>query len=63
MDDIDRSICGEADGRDRDCDCDLDLLGCVILTGRMFSNPRPDSMVVGRSSSRRLDPGAMRGGD
>lgn len=58
MDDIDRSICDAVDGRDRD----LDLLRFFILTGRTFSNPRPASMVAGRSSSEVLDSDAMRGG-
>lgn len=56
MDGVDHSICGVADGRDRD----FDLPRPLILTGRMFSNPRPVSMVVWGSSSGLLDLDAMR---
>lgn len=48
-------MCGVADGRDRD----FDLLRFAILTGRMSFNPKPDSMVEGRSSSTVLDSDAM----
>lgn len=58
MDDIDRSIGNVADGRDRD----LGLSRLFILTGRMFSNPRPASMVAGRSSSGVWDLDAMTDG-
>ena len=57
MDDMDRSTCGVVDGRVRD----LDLSRLFILTGRMFSSPRPASMVAGRSSSGALDSDAMMG--
>lgn len=57
MDDVDRSMCGVADDRDRD----LDLSGLLMLTGKMFSSPRPASIVEGRSSSEALEPDAMAG--
>ena len=56
-DDIDRSIGDVPIGG---C-LDMDLSRLFKLTGRMFSNPRPASMV-GRSSSGPLDLDAMMGG-
>jgi hypothetical protein len=55
MDDMDRSECSVAEGRERD----LDLLRLIILTGKRFSSPKPESVLVGRSSSGALDSDAM----
>jgi hypothetical protein len=57
MVDMDRSRCGDADDLGRD----FDLFCLFMLTGKMFSSPRPTSIVPGRSSSGALESDAMAG--
>ena len=57
MVDMDRSRCGDAD----DCGRVFDLSRLFMLTGKMFSNPRPASMVLWRTSSGALKSDAMAG--
>jgi hypothetical protein len=57
MVDMARSRCGDADDRGRD----FDLSRLFMLTGKMFSSPRPASTVLGRTSSGALESDAMAG--